>query len=352
MFVYGVDASSYPSQRRSGGMTAFRGDFEAFEPGDGELLPRLETAPLKQNPYSVSEPEHEQRTAWETSAAIVERFLADYRGATLTAYRHDLRTFAAWSASQGLAPLAAERHHLQLYRNYLVDVRHLAPATVGRRLSTVAGMMAYAVDEGVLLRDPMRGVRRPKVDNESSGAALSGEEVLAAFAAAESDPRLHALVQLLFFTGMRISSALGLDVRDLRREQGYRIARYRAKGGKDGVAVLPETVTDALTKYLAGRATGPVFLGSRGGRWSRVGAWRDLRRLGTEIMPDRPEALHPHAWRASFATHAYLADCGTEDIRQSMLHSDGKTSQRYQRARERLDRHPAHRLQQRLYGQE
>ena len=43
-------------------------------------------------------------------------FLARYSGRTLDAYRHDLRGFFQWAGDDGVAPFAATRTHIELYR--------------------------------------------------------------------------------------------------------------------------------------------------------------------------------------------------------------------------------------------
>jgi len=43
-------------------------------------------------------------------------FLARYNGRTLDAYEHDLRGFFQWTTRCGVAPLAATRAHIELYR--------------------------------------------------------------------------------------------------------------------------------------------------------------------------------------------------------------------------------------------
>ena len=311
---------------------------------DAELVPWPSDEQLQHNAPSVAcveiRPGIHDRKDWELGELVAERFLLGFSGLTLSAYRRDLRIWAEWCAAMGVTPLSVQRHHVERYRGHLTG-RGLAPATVARRLSTVAGMLRYAVDEGFLDASPMSGVRRPKVDHLPGGDALSREEILAAFAAAEPDARLFALCQLLCMTGMRISSALGLDISDLRREQDHQVAHFRAKGSRQGVAVLAQQVVAALERYLDGRTSGPVFLGPRGGRWDRSCAWRALRLLADQVSPDKPHAYHPHAWRASFATIALSQGVSLSDVQDALLHSDVRTTDLYRRNRRRLDRHPA-----------
>ena len=67
-------------------------------------------------------------------------FLARYRGATLRAYTQDLRYFLRWCTERGVEPLLVERPHLELYLRWM-EQQGLAPATIGRRFTTVAGLL-------------------------------------------------------------------------------------------------------------------------------------------------------------------------------------------------------------------
>jgi site-specific recombinase XerD len=299
--------------------------------------------PLRRNPpYAAGRDDSlDAAEIWGLSELTRQRFLLGHSGNTREAYQRDLNEWWSFCSALSIPPLDAKRHHLDQFRNHLQTNRRLAPATVSRRLSAVSQWFAYALDEGLLTASPMRGVRRPKVDNLPTTDALSREEILAAFNAVEDDARLYALCQLLFGTGMRISSALGLDVEDLRTQQGFRVAHFRAKGERRGVAVLSAPVVAALESYLDGRRSGPVFLGAGGCRWDRKSAWRALRQLGEKVLPDKPNAFHPHSWRAAFVTAAHLSGVSLVDIQDATLHADIRTLEsRYIRARRRLDRHP------------
>ncbi len=62
----------------------------------------------------------------------------------MSAYRLDLRCFWQWCADRDLAPLHAKRPHVELYLRHLEE-RGYAPATISRRVSTLAGLFRYAV---------------------------------------------------------------------------------------------------------------------------------------------------------------------------------------------------------------
>jgi integrase/recombinase XerD len=87
----------------------------------------------------------------ETSAEVVTAagFLAGYSGRTREAYTLDLRQFIRWCDEHRLGLFDVTRTHIELYARELEELGR-APATIGRRLSTLAGFYRYATEEGVI----------------------------------------------------------------------------------------------------------------------------------------------------------------------------------------------------------
>ncbi len=55
--------------------------------------------------------------------------LSRYRGTSRQHTESDLRVFLDWCRERQLEPLAAQRHHLELYLRWLQDVRRFKPST-------------------------------------------------------------------------------------------------------------------------------------------------------------------------------------------------------------------------------
>ena len=164
--------------------------------------------------------------------ATIAGFLAGYSGRTREAYTLDLRMFYRWVEERRLGLLEVTRTYIELYARQLEE-QGRAPATIGRRLSTLAGFYRYATEEGVIEHSPAVHVRRPRLDYESHAVGLDRNE-LGAFLvlAGLSSPRDHALCSLLALNGLRISEALGADIERLGLERGHRTLLIHRKGGK------------------------------------------------------------------------------------------------------------------------
>jgi integrase/recombinase XerD len=110
------------------------------------------------------------------------------------------------------------------------------------------------------------------------------------------------LFGLLLASGIRIGSALGLDVGDLDVEDGALVLRT-VKGGRRQRAFVPREVMVRLATFVGNRTTGAVFcgLGQR-----RLGARQAHRRLAEWCRRARiHRAISPHALRHSFALGLY-----------------------------------------------
>jgi integrase/recombinase XerD len=264
-------------------------------------------------------------------------FLAGYRGATQDAYRMDLRLFAAWCARQDTALFEVRRVDIERYARRL-EARGLARATVARRLSTVAGFYRYAEQEGLILRSPAVHVRRPRLDYESHTVGLDRNELGALLVAAGlAGATEHALVSLLGLNGLRISEALSVDIDDLHVERGHRTLTVLRKGGKIVTMPLAPRVARAMDLAIGDRPGGPVFLAASGRRMDRHAASRIVRRVARAAGLDKHIA--PHSLRHAFITAALDAGVPLRDVQEAASHADPRTTMRYDRGRQSLDRH-------------
>ena len=268
---------------------------------------------------------------------VVAGYLAGFSGRTREAYTLDLRMFYRWCDEHRLALLRITRTHIELYARELEELGR-APATTGRRLSTLAGFYRYAAEEGVIEHSPAVHVRRPRVDYESHAVGLDRNE-LGAFlvAAGLSSPRDHALCSLLALNGLRISEALGADIEQLGLERGHRTLVVHRKGGKTVTVPLAPRTARALDLAIGERLEGPILLGANGDRMTRDAAARVVRRLAKAA--GIAKKIGPHSLRHSFITAALDAGVPLRDVQEAASHADPRTTMRYDRARQSLDRH-------------
>jgi len=128
--------------------------------------------------------------------------------------------------------------------------------------SSLKGFFSYLHRAGYIAQDPARLIRRAACGTTPPRALTEDERrrLLDTVAAADGPEarRDHALFQLMLGAGLRLSSALALDIEDLDLDAGVVTVR-RAKGNRPDRVFLPGELRDHLRAYLAGRTAGPLF---------------------------------------------------------------------------------------------
>lgn len=224
---------------------------------------------------------------------------------------------------------------------WMQETRRFKPSTVSRRMAVVTGFYRTCVIDSVLEHSPADYVRRPVVANESPTLGLSHLQFEALLTAARdsTNPFDFALIAMLGLLGLRIFEACGSDVTDIGEEHGHRVLRVVGKGTKVALVPLPPAVGRALDRAVGDRTSGAILLNRRARRMDRHCATRRLRRLAAVSVVRLPR-MHPHMLRHTFVTTMLDAGVDLRDVQIAARHADPRTTMRYDRARNNLDRHP------------
>lgn len=155
---------------------------------------------------------------------------------------------------------------------------------------------------------------------------LTREEVKQLF---DATPNLkhRCILMLIYSAGLRISEAVNLRVRDIKKSRKCIFIRD-GKGSKDRYTVLADNVLPILEQYL--RQYHPklyLFEGQSGGAYSKrsIQAFFCRARDRAGINPD----VTVHSLRHSFATHSLDAGHSVRYIQEALGHNDIKTTERY-----------------------
>jgi integrase/recombinase XerD len=145
--------------------------------------------------------------------------------------------------------------------------------------------------------------------------------------------RDHAILEVLYSCGLRVSELTGLTLKDLTLDTGY--LRCRGKGDKERIVPLGEPAVHALEVYLQearGQLLGEktselLFLNFRGGGLTRQGIWDILKKWAKE--QGIKENVYPHLMRHSFATHMLDHGADLRSVQEMLGHVDISTTQIY-----------------------
>ena len=265
-------------------------------------------------------------------AAFLE-YLAVERGAsphTLRNYGVDLREFAAFLRHEGDVALTAV--DARAVRAYLAGLyqRRLAKSSIARKLASLRSCLAFLARRGVVEQNAARQVRSPRPPRRLPSFLPKDEskELLdRAPDASEADRRDHALIELLYATGIRAAECCGLDGDDLDR--GHGTVRVVGKGDKERVVPVGDVAVEAIDAYLAarGRRDGPLFTNRRGGRLTTRSVQRIVGTRARVLGAGR--RVTPHTLRHTFATHMLGEGADLRLIQELLGHSRLSTTQRY-----------------------
>ena len=273
----------------------------------------------------------------------VERGLSQ---ATISAYRSDLRQFAASLERGGAGDWQTEPNAA---REYLAALgrppRVRRPSTHRRKAAAVRAFYRFLFAEGLIERDVAGLLDLPRqqrllpdtLDRQQVEAILDAPD-----AATPEGLRDRALLELLYACGLRISEALRLDMDDIAL--GTATVRVIGKGDRERMLPVGAVAVDALTTYLelarpkwldkalrrdpraAGRG-GPLFLSTQSRRLSRMSAWRGIRNAG--LVAGVNSHVTPHTLRHSFATHLLEGGADLRVVQELLGHASITTTQLY-----------------------
>jgi site-specific recombinase XerD len=263
--------------------------------------------------------------------SLVEAWL-DSHGSpnTQLAYRSDLDVFRSWwDDHRRRAPLTATPGDVERFEQACFDTG-ASGATVARRVSALSSFFNFAVGSGVLAASPVSGRPRPRT-TASPTVDLDARQLAAVIRSSASlGHREAVLVGLLLFDGLKLAEVLAANAGDITfTPEGSELSVQR--GGAQRQYPLDPRTTTALTRYLAGRETGPLLYGESPtrppSRLTRFGADYVLKQISADAGVE--PAISANTLRRSFVASAYATGATVKSIRDQLGHTDTRTTRRH-----------------------
>lgn len=269
----------------------------------------------------------------------IAAFLAGYKPTTRRVYANVLKTYTGWCAQNGIDPMTVRRFHIELFIRWLEELGR-ARNTRAKYASGVCLFYRFMFDEHFIDEDPGVRVARPKWDQESSAIGLTHLQFEALLHAGEESANRYdyALVCMLGLLGLRRAEASNARVEHLALSRGHWVLRVVGKGEKFAFVPLPPAVHRAIERAVGDRTEGWILLNSVGHQVDGRSMTLRLRALAA-AGGVRVQRIYPHALRHSFVTTMLDAGVDLRDVQIAARHSDPKTTMRYDRNRQNLDRH-------------
>ncbi len=311
---------------------------------------------------------------------LVERYLEYVRvekrlaARTVELYALDLQKLIAYADKLPVALTAVQNQHVRRW------VAHMhAGGRSGRGIALILsawrGFYAWLGRMGRVTCNPVQDVRIPKAakplpkalgvdeavqfanyknsQNESCSRSIDGPCGLnASEEAIFLESRDHAMVELLYSSGLRVAELIALNVQastvgsangqgwvDLEQAQ----AEVCGKGSKWRAVPVGRVALQALQAWLQARSafvagmpearaaqvSSALFIGRNGTRLSPQAVWQRLR--GRSVQAGLSAPVHPHMLRHSFASHLLQSSGDLRAVQELLGHANIRTTQVYTR---------------------
>lgn len=254
---------------------------------------------------------------------------------TISSYLRDVNQFGSYlENNQGCGLRDATQEMVQEYMNWMQG-RGKSAASVTRFLASVKSFYSFLLAEGVVAANPAKGVTSAKVERKYPEILTAKEVELFLEQPQCVDAkgfRDHAMLELLYATGIRVSELISLNMEDLNLAAGF--IRCASKG-KERIIPLYHTAVKALQDYvrnvrpqlIADSGEEALFVNMNGERMSRQGFWKIIKYYQEKAGIEKD--ITPHTLRHSFAVHLLENGADLRSIQEMLGHADISSTQIY-----------------------
>lgn len=260
---------------------------------------------------------------------------------TIEAYRRDLALLVSHLQQQAIADVAQVREfHIRQRLAGLHGQGGLSGRSLQRVLSAWRQFFAWLGSQRLVESNPVAAIRAPKsprrlpktldVDQMNRFLSIDDDSWLA--------KRDHAMLELFYSSGLRLSELAGLDLLAIDLSEG--LVRVTGKGSKVRVVPVGRMAVTALRDWLSVRAE-PLSLQTLppGALQNALFITQQGKRLGVRAIQLRlkhyslkqgmDEPVHPHMLRHAFASHMLESSGDLRAVQELLGHASISTTQIY-----------------------
>jgi integrase/recombinase XerD len=254
---------------------------------------------------------------------------------TVVTYQLELSIFLKYLLAKGLGIRAVTTDHIVAYLAWRKEQHSISPRSRAKAISSLRSFFRFAVGEGIRPDNPVAFLESPR-RQQTLPETMDREMVEQLLAVIDAGKPLglrdRALFELIYSSGLRISEAAGLNVRDIDFKEG--VVRVKGKGSKERLAVFGPEAALWLRRYLeevrpkladGGGRGAALFVGRSGKRLSRKGIWKNYVRYAALAGT----GSRVHTLRHSFATGLLKGGADLRTVQALLGHADLTTTQIY-----------------------
>ncbi len=273
---------------------------------------------------------------------VLEKFL-DYLSLelglshnTVDSYKNDLKHYLRYlEAHLIFDPSQVEGKHVYQYV-FSLHNSGFGVTTISRNLSALRKFHKFLLIEEISDSDPSEIVDFPKPWRKLP-VVLHQHEIEELLNKPPANDALtirdKALLEFMYATGVRVSEAAGVRRNDLVSGSG--LVRILGKGNKERIVPVGEVALKWVRQYLEdsrpklanSNSEEVLFLNHRGGKLSRMGIWKIIRKYVD--LANIKKKVTPHTLRHSFATHLLEGGADLRAVQEMLGHTRISTTQVY-----------------------
>lgn len=253
---------------------------------------------------------------------------------TLSSYMRDITQYSTWLSDRGGDLRKVKKETVAEYFEYL-NSKGKSPATITRATASVKSFYNYLVSIGAMKNNPAKALSGMKVERKYPEILTSKEVELfleQPKCVDEKGFRDHAMLELLYATGIRVSELIGLNIDDINLTVGFIRCVSRDKERiiplyTTAVKALQDYVRDIRPRIVSHDEEPALFVNMNGERMSRQGFWKIIKfyQEKTGIQKE----ITPHTLRHSFAVHLLENGADLRSIQEMLGHADISSTQIY-----------------------
>ena len=211
--------------------------------------------------------------------------------------------------------------------------------TIARRLAAIKSLFNYLYNFEKIKDNPAMHLRTPKTDKnlpvivrENDIVSLMEEPIKNPITNEIEGERDHAILEMLYATGLRLSELLSINICDIDRKS--KLVKVMGKGGKERIVPIGKVALNSIESYLKklGKSIrsnyeDPLFVNKKGKRLPK----RTLQRRIKKYLEVTMGGGTVHTLRHTFATHLVNSGADILTVKELLGHSSLSSTQHYTR---------------------
>ncbi len=277
---------------------------------------------------------------WENFLKIERRMSIN----TIENYKRDISFFIKYLIDKNNldlnntnANIVLSNINLATFRGFITFLakQNKTSQSIARNISSIKNFFKFTNLNKIANNNAIQTLRSPKLPKKLSKSidTIDIKELLESFHKIfklKWQANLNiALFTLIYGTGLRISEALNLNIKDIENNKFLRI---QGKGNKIRIVPLLPIIKEKIDIYLNSapfifKSDSPIFRGVKGARLSVRVAERNIE--AARKFNNMSDSITPHTLRHSFATHLLNNGTDLRIIQELLGHSSLSTTQLY-----------------------